>query len=188
MARQSAPRHPHAYPALTSSRAASRSMPFYVKCQMSNAFLRPGQPVSRVLFGAKSPSAIISLGRTLPSVSSDLPGTVSGASSASFLLGLAPGGVCLSAAVTSGAGALLPRRFTLACPAGHGNLLLCCTVPSGYPAWRLASTVLFGARTFLTPACRGAITRPARTRYQYNTLIGCVAAFYVAGDGRGPIN
>ncbi len=32
----------------------------------------------------------------------------------SRLLGLAPGGVCLAAAVTSDAGALLPHRFTLA--------------------------------------------------------------------------
>ena len=46
---------------------------------------------------------------------------------ASFLLGLAPGGVCLARPVTRPAGALLPHRFTLtatvrASPAGYGGL------------------------------------------------------------------
>ncbi len=33
-----------------------------------------------------------------------------------------------------------------------GNTPLCCTLPSGHPAWPLASTVPSGARTFLVPA------------------------------------
>ena len=35
---------------------------------------------------------------------------------------------------------------------------LCCTFPPGHPAWLLASTVLYGARTFLT------LTMPGRDR------------------------
>ncbi len=42
-------------------------------------------------------------------------------SSLSRLLSLAPGGVCLAAAVTSDAGALLPHRFTLARGACRGQ-------------------------------------------------------------------
>jgi len=47
------------------------------------------------------------------------------------LLGLAPGGVCRSAGVAPGDGALLPHRFTLACdrawgPA-HRRFAFCCT-------------------------------------------------------------
>ncbi len=40
------------------------------------------------------------------------------------------------------------------------NLPLCCTVPSGHPAWLLASTLLCGARTFLSPDTPGR-DRPA---------------------------
>ncbi len=95
----------------------------------------------------------IYLGPTLPLVSSNLPGADSGTSSALLLLGFAPDGVYLAASVARCAGVLLPRRFTLAQPGRQGNMLLCCTVPSGYPAWQLASIVLCGARTFLTPQC-----------------------------------
>jgi hypothetical protein len=45
----------------------------------------------------------------------------SGASSASPLLGLAAGGVCLAAPVARRAGALLPHRFTLAVSANQGR-------------------------------------------------------------------
>ncbi len=89
-----------------------------------------------------------------------------GASSTLPLLGLAPGGVCLAARVATSAGVLLPHRFTLAVEAGFprprlGNTPLCCTVPSGHPAWLLASTVLCGARTFLRPGHAPARDRPA---------------------------
>ena len=56
---------------------------------------------------------IISLGRQLPSASSNLPGTDRGTGRPSFLLGFAPGGVCLAACVATDAGALLPHPFTL---------------------------------------------------------------------------
>ena len=101
---------------------------------------------------------IIYLGRRLPVASSNLPGTDNGTGRPSFLLGFAPGGVCLAACVTTNAGALLPRRFTLALT---GNTLLCCTMPSGRPAWLLASTVPYGARTFLIPQ-RGGTRTPGQ--------------------------
>jgi hypothetical protein len=71
------------------------------------------------------------------------------------LLGLAPGGVCPAETVTSPAGGLLHHRFTLTTRrAGPAQLdawryAFCCTLPSGHPAWPLASTVLYGVRTFL---------------------------------------
>jgi hypothetical protein len=86
--------------------------------------------------------------------------------------GLAPGGVYLAARVTPGAGALLPHRFTLACagrspPSAVCSLLHC---PSGRPDWPLASTLPYGAPTFLetVPAlqARPAVTRPAHRRSQ----------------------
>ena len=68
---------------------------------------------------------IISLGRQLPSASSNLPGTDRGTGRPSFLLGFAPGGVCLAACVATDAGALLPHRFTLTPHAeGHSASLL----------------------------------------------------------------
>lgn len=51
----------------------------------------------------------------------------------------------------------LPHRFTIArhrhtrCE-GVGLSLLCCTLPSGHPAWPLASLLSYGVRTFLYPA------------------------------------
>ena len=65
-----------------------------------------------------------------------------------------PGGVCLAARVTTRwclTAPFHPRRNSGASPE-DGNLPLCCTIPSGFPAWLLASTVLCGARTFLSPA------------------------------------
>ncbi len=78
------------------------------------ASLHPSRPISRVLSWA-----IIYLGRRLPAASSDLPGTRTGRAAprppkrVSSLLGLAPGGGCLAAAVTSDAGGLLHHLFTL---------------------------------------------------------------------------
>ena len=60
---------------------------------------------------------------------SGLPGIMGRA--ARSLLGLAPGGVCQSAEVALGDGALLPHRFTLACDRARGpthrRSALCCT-------------------------------------------------------------
>jgi hypothetical protein len=65
------------------------------------------------------------------------------------LLGLAPGGVYQATSVTRGAGALLPHRFTLACAvAGHRRSVLCGTFLRVAPT-RFASTLPFGAPTFL---------------------------------------
>jgi hypothetical protein len=80
--------------------------------------------------------------------------------------GLAPGGVYRAARVTPGAGALLPHRFTLACadrspPSAVCSLLHC---PSGRPDWPLASTLSYGAPTFLdtVPARRAVPRSPDR--------------------------
>ena len=97
---------------------------------------------------------IIYLRRQLLDASSNLPGTRIGTGHPLFLLGFAPGGVCLAACVATDAGVLLPHRFTLTLHT-KGNTLLCCTLPSSHLAWPLASTVPCGARTFL-------ILHPAR--------------------------
>jgi hypothetical protein len=60
--------------------------------------------------------AVIYLGRRLPAASSSLPGAQSGRAAPSPLLGLAPGGGCLAARVTTSAGGLLHRLFTLTTP------------------------------------------------------------------------
>lgn len=68
------------------------------------------------------------------------------------LLGLAPGGVCLAADITADAGGLLHHLFTLTpLRAAQGAIRSLLHVPSGCPAWRLASTVPCGVRTFLPP-------------------------------------
>jgi len=54
---------------------------------------------------------VIYLGRQLPAVSSSLPEADGGTSSPLLLLGLAPGGVCLAAAVTGNAGGPLTPPF-----------------------------------------------------------------------------
>src|SRR6185437_12275674 len=69
------------------------------------------------------------------------------------LFGLAPGGVCRAVRVTPGAGALLPHRFTLTCasPRRAAPSAVCSLwhFPAGHPDWPLASTLPFGAPTFL---------------------------------------
>ncbi len=64
------------------------------------------------------------------------------------LLGLAPGGVCLAADITAHAGGLLHHLFTLTRTYVQAIRSLL-HLPSGYPAWPLASTVPCGVRTFL---------------------------------------
>jgi len=74
----------------------------------------------------------------LPSGLSDLPGDSSGQLSGISLFGLAPGGVYLASAVTSGTGELLPHLFTLT-PVNQGRFVFCGTFlpvtgTGGYPA------------------------------------------------------
>ena len=61
-------------------------------------------------------------------------------------LDLAPGGVCLAAAVTCGTGELLPHRFTLTDESAVYFLWHC---PADHSGWVLPTTMLCGARTFL---------------------------------------
>src|SRR5439155_25214864 len=106
---------------------------------------------------------------------------------ASFLFGLAPGGVCLAPPVARGTGALLPHRFTLTL---HGGIrrrersAFCCTCRP-----RLAP----GPRNYLVPrplepglsyrpAC-GAIDRPAHFPPTI-VLLECVRVN--AGEGGPP--
>ena len=81
------------------------------------------------------------------------------------LSGLAPGGVCLAAGIATGAGGLLHHRFTLALRKRKASVTQCTSLwhlPSGSPAWPLASTVPYGARTFL--GAKGKAIRPATVR------------------------
>lgn len=76
------------------------------------------------------------------------------------LLGLAPGGVCLAADIPADAGALLPHLFTLT--PQYGAICSLLHFPSGFPAWPLASTVLFGVRTFLDAGAPRFLGQPGR--------------------------
>lgn len=78
------------------------------------------------------------------------------------LLGLAPGGVCLAANITARAGGLLHHLFTLA-PCKQGAIRSLLHLPSGFPAWLLASTAPCGVRTFLILTREDAIARLAWT-------------------------
>ncbi len=100
------------------------------------------------------PWAIIYLERMLPCASSSLPGTQSLRATPCPCLALLPMGfawpspspetpVCSYHTVSPSPA---PRMGS---PPLDGNIPLCCTMPSGHPAWPLASIVLCGARTFL---------------------------------------
>ena len=82
---------------------------------------------------------------------SGLPGDIGRAGRPTF--DLAPGGVCQAAQVALGAGALLPHRFTLTSATTSRKLpsAVCFLwhFPAGHPDWPLASTLPFGAPTFL---------------------------------------
>lgn len=83
----------------------------------------------------------------------------------SLLFGLAPGGVCRAAAVTSTRGALLPPRFTLTARNFRSGrrFVFCGTFPGVAPAGRYPAPFLAGARTFLpcTVAHAAAVARPS---------------------------
>jgi hypothetical protein len=68
-------------------------------------------------------------------------------------LDLAPSGVSQAAPVTWNAGALLPHRFTLPCAARQAwkpsGVYFLLHFPASYLDWPLASTLPFGAPTFL---------------------------------------
>ena len=124
---------------------------------LSGASPRLSPSVSRILS-----RTAIHLDGSSPTRSSGLPGTVRRATGS--LLGLAPGGVCRSAAVAGDAGGLLHHRFTLAC-ALYGPSAVCSLLhfPSGRPAWKLSSTLPCGVRTFL--GLSTAAVRQARHRF-----------------------
>ena len=63
-----------------------------------------------------------------------------------LLLGLAPDGVYQADAVARNAGELLPHLFTLTAYAAVSFLW---HFPAGHPGWLLATTLPYGARTFL---------------------------------------
>jgi len=79
-----------------------------------------------------------------------LPGDIGRAARPTF--GLAPGGVYQADQVTPAAGALLPHRFTLACARRTVPSAVCFLwhFPAGRPDWPLASTLPYGAPTFLS--------------------------------------
>src|SRR5438132_8709097 len=111
---------------------------------------------------------VISLGRQLPGASSGLtrerhagrasPDRETGIA---LLFGLAPGGVYRAGVVTRAAGELLPHRFTLTAPFPRRRFAFCGTGPWGCPPWPLASTLPYGARTFLPRELPHAGDRPA---------------------------
>ena len=100
----------------------------------------------------------INLGRQLPVASSSQPGRLGRAPLSLPYLALLRAGFGRHAAHTT-PGGLLPHHFTLILPRRDGIFLF--HFPSGYPAWGLPSALPGGARTFLPPPERGAVTQPA---------------------------
>ena len=97
--------------------------------------------------------ATISLGPTLPSSSSSLPGAQRGRAvpcpqADSLLLGLAPSGGCLAGTIAGPAGGLLHHLFTLTARF-RGRRSFSVALSAGFPARALPGTVPCGARTFL---------------------------------------
>jgi len=120
--------------------------------------------------------ATIHLGPESPQASSNLPGAVEAGSSVSPV-GLAPSGVCLAAAVSCSAGALLPHRFTLA---GDESPAVCSLLhfppvarPGNYPALcpvepgPSSATDPKQLRRASLAGCRG---RPANCTYKFSRL------------------
>ena len=137
---------------------------------------RTSRPVRRILCAAASrpPAAVIHLGVPLPTCSCGLPAD-SGEQpsnacagpcvSAGAFLGLAPGGVYRATPVARGAGGLLPHRFTLT--GTRPAVFSLWHFPAGRPGLPLATTLLYGVRTFLGGALVNAdaaarSTRPSR--------------------------
>ena len=77
-------------------------------------------------------------------------GTPAATCVATFLFGLAPGGVCRAAECCHRRGALLPHRFTLTVAiAGAWAVCFLLHFPSAHAAQGLPGTLSAGARTFL---------------------------------------
>ena len=131
-------------------------------------------PVSRVLS-----RAAISLGRRLPAASSNLPGSgggpdrpAPGTVPGSFLLGLAPSGVCPATAVTRSAVrsyrtiSPLPHRCRSTGVERSGTAVyFLWHSPDPCGRWGLPTTASCGARTFLYHGATGfGLPRPASGR------------------------
>src|SRR5664280_507027 len=83
---------------------------------------------------------------------------------------LAPGGVYQATLITQDAGALLPHRFTLTCtwsprPSAVCSLWHC---PARHRDSRFASTLPYGAPTFLTACCQSV---PAQSTHHPPTVL-----------------
>src|SRR6188768_4485993 len=92
-----------------------------------------------------------------------------------ILSGLAPSGVYLDRRCHQRRGELLPHLFTLTSVAEGGYFLWHC--PAGHPGWSLATTLLYGARTFLGagfPTTRppGQLIRGLRVQGESNEASG----------------
>src|SRR5690606_3201254 len=117
----------------------------------------------RSVQGRSAPWVVIYLECVLPRISSSLPGTGNGASSTSSLLGLAPGGVCLAARVTTRAGALLPHRFTLAAAPGQARRRQSASLlhySVGFPRLAVSQHRALWSADFPQPGAYGAGPRP----------------------------
>ncbi len=115
-------------------------------------------------------ATVISLAPALPPGSSSLPGAQARRAASRACLALLPVGFAwplLSPATPVRSYRTVSPSLA---PSGAGNLPLCGTMPSGHPAWPLASTVPCGVRTFLvmgTP-CRDRPINSATTRVLYH--------------------
>ena len=117
---------------------------------------RAGRKPSSVSFGDHSPKDDDHSSRTPIAQGLKRPTRELGRAALNALLfGLAPGGVCRASDVTTGAGELLPHRFTLTVGNSQFPKAVCFLwhFPSRHRDWALPSTLPCGARTFLSPTC-----------------------------------
>jgi hypothetical protein len=126
------------------------------KCQMA---CKPGSVPLRVM--------TIHLGRTLPPASCNQPGRQpgnrpAGEPDASSLFGLAPGGVCPAAPVTSRAVRSYRTLSPLPVAANrHRRFTFCGTFPGVAPAGHYPAPYFHGARTFLHRLAATAAIQPS---------------------------
>ena len=116
-----------------------------------------GQSVSRILSGRSLDDHLsgthVAMRLVQPTQDFDLR-TGREASSLLSLLGLAPGGGCLAACITAGAGGLLHHAFS-PLPASQSDAVAVCfcgPIRQVAPSRVLPGTALYGVRTFLDPA------------------------------------
>ena len=84
----------------------------------------------------------------------NLPGSQARRATSSPLLGFAPNGVCRTPSVTGRA--VRSYRTFSPLPALKPAVYFLWHFPSGHPAWKLSSILLYGVRTFLDPCGRQA--------------------------------